>query len=62
MFEFWAERIVKECMKIDKPINEVKICLQEIMFRKGVKSLYNSRNLALVKHLIKKKVEYVCLR
>lgn len=56
MIEFWAERIVEGCMKIDKPINEVKICVQGITFRKGAKSLYNSRNLALAKHLMEKKL------
>jgi len=54
MINFWADKIINECMKIDKPLNEVKICVNGITFRKSVKSLYNSRNLALVKLLIKK--------
>jgi UDP-N-acetyl-D-mannosaminuronic acid dehydrogenase len=56
MIDYWADRISFECMKIDKPIKKVKICIQGITFRKGVKSLYNSRNLALVKHLMEKKL------
>ena len=54
MIEFWAQHIVAECMKIQKPLNTVKICVKGITYREGVKSLYYSRNLALVK-LLKKK-------
>jgi UDP-N-acetyl-D-mannosaminuronic acid dehydrogenase len=54
MIEFWAQRIVAECMKIKKPLNTVKICVKGITYREGVKSLYYSRNLALVKLLQKK--------
>lgn len=51
---YWAERIVLECMKIDKSLSEVKICIKGITFRQGVKDLYNSRNLALAMLLMKK--------
>ena len=54
MIEYWAERIVLECMKIDKPLNRIKICIKGLAFRQGVKEIYNSRNLALAKLLIKK--------
>lgn len=54
MINYWAEKIVLECMKINKPLNEVKICVKGITFREGVKELYNSRNLALAKLLIEK--------
>ena len=54
MVEYWAEKIVLECMKINKPLNEVKICVNGITFREGVKELYNSRNLALAKLLSEK--------
>lgn len=54
MVEYWAEKIVALCLEIDKPINEIKICIKGITFRKGVKELYNSRNLALAEYLIKK--------
>jgi UDP-N-acetyl-D-mannosaminuronic acid dehydrogenase len=54
MINYWAEKIVLECMKINKPLNNVKICIKGITFRKGVKDLYHSRNFALVKLLIEK--------
>ena len=54
MVNYWIERIIFECIKINKPLNEVKICIKGITFREGVKELYNSRNLALTKLLIKK--------
>ena len=54
MIYYWAERIVLECLKVDKPLKDVKICIKGITFRKGVKELYHSRNLALAKLLMKK--------
>jgi len=54
MINYWAERIVLECLKVDKPLKDVKICIKGITFRKGVKELYHSRNLALAKLLMKK--------
>lgn len=51
MIEFWAERIILECLKIKKPLNEIKICIKGITFRGGVKELYHSRNLALAQLL-----------
>jgi len=54
MVEYWAERIVLKCLEINKPLNEVKICIKGITFREGVKELYYSRNLALAKLLMKK--------
>ncbi len=56
MVNYWAEKIVLECMKIDKPLNDVKICIKGITFRKGVKELYHSRNLALAKLLMEKRL------
>ncbi len=38
-----------ECMKIDKPLSRVKICIKGITFRAGVKEFYHSRNLALAR-------------
>ncbi|RLG24785.1 nucleotide sugar dehydrogenase, partial [Methanosarcinales archaeon] len=52
--EYWAERVVMECMKIDKPLNKIRICVKGITFREGVKELHHSRNLALVKLLMEK--------
>lgn len=54
MPEFWADKIVTECMKVHKPLNSVKICVTGITFRKGVKSIMNSKNLDLVRLLMKK--------
>jgi UDP-N-acetyl-D-mannosaminuronic acid dehydrogenase len=54
MIEYWAEKIVLECMKINKPLKEVKICVKGITFRDSVKELYQSRNLALAKLLSEK--------
>ncbi len=54
MVNYWAERIVLECMRINKPLNEIKICVNGITFREGVKELYHSRNLALAKLLSEK--------
>jgi len=54
MINYWAEKIVLGCMGINKPLNEVKICVKGITFREGVKELYHSRNLALAKLLSEK--------
>ena len=54
MINYWAERIVLECLKVGKPLKDVEICIKGITFRKGVKELYHSRNLALARLLIKK--------
>jgi UDP-N-acetyl-D-mannosaminuronic acid dehydrogenase len=51
MIQYWADKIIERCKSLDKPLDAVKICVQGISFRKGVKSLYYSRNLALVKLL-----------
>jgi UDP-N-acetyl-D-mannosaminuronic acid dehydrogenase len=51
---FWANKIIMECMKIHKTLNSVKICVTGITFRKGVKSIMNSKNLELVNLLVKK--------
>jgi len=57
MILYWAERILVECMKVDKPLSKVKICIKGITFRAGVKEFYHSRNLALVKLLREKGLE-----
>jgi len=54
MVEYWAEKILLECLKVNKPLHEIKICIKGITFRKGVKELYHSRNLALA-NLLKEK-------
>lgn len=54
MIHFWADRILRECMKINKPLSSIKICIKGITFRAGVKEFYHSRNLGLVKLLAEK--------
>jgi UDP-N-acetyl-D-mannosaminuronate dehydrogenase len=54
MIEYWAGKIILECLKVNKPLDDVKICIKGITFRQGVKQLYHSRNLALVKLLMEK--------
>lgn len=61
MVEYWAARIVGGCVKIDKPLGKIKICIKGITFRQGVKELYHSRNLALARHLLLKGLNvFVC--
>jgi len=54
MVGHWAEKIILEGLKIDKPLSQIRICLKGITYRKGVKGLYHSRNLALAKLLAQK--------
>ena len=54
MIQYWAERILLECMKINKPLCEIKICIKGITFRAGVREFYHSRNLALARLLYDK--------
>ena len=51
MILYWAERILQECVKIKKPLSEIKICIKGITFRAGVREFYHSRNLALARLL-----------
>jgi len=54
MINYWSEKILLECMKINKPLSKIKMCIRGITFREGVKEIYHSRNLALAKLLQKK--------
>ncbi len=54
MIQYWAKEILLACMKIKKPLAEVKICIKGITFRAGVKEFYHSRNLALARLLMEK--------
>jgi len=54
MIEYWAQRILAQCLKIDKPLSSIKICIKGITYRAGVREFYHSRNLALVKLLAEK--------
>lgn len=54
MKDYWAQEIILKCLQVDKSLKEIKICIKGIAYRKGVKEMVNSINLALVKLLIKK--------
>lgn len=54
MIDYWSDKIVEKSKLLDKPLESVKICVNGISFREGVKSLYYSRNLKLVKNLDEK--------
>jgi len=54
MIDYWAERILMQCLKIDKPLSRIKICIKGITYRPGVREFYHSRNLALAKLLADK--------
>ena len=45
MVEYWAEKIVLECLRIDKPLNELKICVI-LWFAKQIRFSF-STNLSL---------------
>jgi UDP-N-acetyl-D-mannosaminuronic acid dehydrogenase len=61
MIEFWAEKIMLNCLKIDKPIKDIAICISGLAYRRGVKEIHHSRNLALARHLVKKGLKvYAC--
>jgi UDP-N-acetyl-D-mannosaminuronic acid dehydrogenase len=54
MIFYWAEKILLECLTVNKPLDQIKICIKGITFRPNVRELYHSRNLALAK-LLKEK-------
>ncbi len=54
MIQYWAERILIEGMKINRPLGQISICIRGITFRSGVKEFYHSRNMALVRLLAEK--------
>jgi UDP-N-acetyl-D-mannosaminuronic acid dehydrogenase len=57
MIEYWAQRILAQCLKIDKPLSSIKICIKGITYRTGVREFYHSRNLALVNLLAEKELD-----
>ena len=61
IIEYWAERIVRACLKLDKPLKAVKICVKGLTFREGVKELSHSRNLALAHLLLEKGLDVTCM-
>jgi len=54
MINYWAEKIILKALEVDKPLKDVVILIKWITYRKWVKELYHSRNLALAK-LLKEK-------
>ncbi|MCL4436159.1 MAG: nucleotide sugar dehydrogenase [Thaumarchaeota archaeon] len=54
MINFWAGKITQKCLELNKPLAKIKICINGLTYRKGVKETYHSRNLALTQHLTKK--------
>ena len=54
MVQYWAERIILEAVKKEKPLKDIIFLIKGITYRPNVKELYHSRNLALVKLLISK--------
>ncbi|MCJ7570521.1 MAG: nucleotide sugar dehydrogenase [Candidatus Thermoplasmatota archaeon] len=53
MIKFFSQHIIQHCKKINKPLKKVRICITGVSFRKGVKSIYKSRSIALAKYLEK---------
>lgn len=51
MIRYWMDLIIEACMRIDKPLAEIRICIHGITYRQGAKEIHNSRNLALAKLL-----------
>ncbi len=61
MVRYWVERIIRECLRLDKPLKDVIIYLKGVTFREGVNGLYHSRNLALARLLMNKGLNvFVC--
>lgn len=54
MVNYWTDKIIQACLKIDKPLGNIKICISGITYREGIKELINSMNLVFVKLLLKK--------
>ena len=54
MVNYWTDKIIQACLKIDKPLGNIKICISGITYREGIKELINSMNIVLVKLLMKK--------
>lgn len=59
MIEFWSEKIIQQIQNLDIQKTKVKVCIKGLTYRKGVKELYHSRNLALARLLIEKGVNVI---
>ncbi|MDD5022722.1 MAG: nucleotide sugar dehydrogenase [Candidatus ainarchaeum sp.] len=51
MIDFWAEKIIEKAKKLGKPINEIKICIKGLSYRKGVKETAYTRSIPLIRKL-----------
>jgi UDP-N-acetyl-D-mannosaminuronic acid dehydrogenase len=51
MVYYWVNVILENCLKINKPLNQVKICIKGITFRQGIKSTHYSRNMKIAEIL-----------
>ncbi len=54
MVYYWIKIILENCLKINKPLTQVKICVNGITFRKGVKNTHYSRNMKIAEILKEK--------
>ena len=54
MIKYWFELLIEKTRLINKPLSKIKICINGITFRQGVKELFHSRNLAFAR-LLKEK-------
>jgi UDP-N-acetyl-D-mannosaminuronic acid dehydrogenase len=54
MIEYWSEKILLKCLKLNKPLCQIKICIKAITYRSGVREFYHSRNMALARLLVNK--------
>lgn len=54
MIEYWSEKILLQCLKLNKPLCQIKICIKAITYRAGVREFYHSRNMALARLLVDK--------
>ena len=51
MIYYWTEKIIEKALNINKSLKDLVILISWITYRKWVKELYHSRNLALAKHI-----------
>ncbi|MFC1755194.1 nucleotide sugar dehydrogenase, partial [Thermoproteota archaeon] len=59
MIKFWAKKIIQKTHMMNSDKSKVKVCINGITYREGVKELHHSRNLALARLLIEKGINIV---
>lgn len=52
MVLFFSKKIIDTCQCINKPLRSIRVCVNGITFRKGVKSVCRSRSIVLINRLI----------